>query len=186
MSQTSVTSSCPFGDWSSKFAHWPENVRSTNSCQIQTLHDNLRAYFWQFSNRFPILPSWNDDHPCKDLRRCTIALSCCSPIRNISRRISRMSFHVVRPCNRRCVRFSPTLEINCSVAPAVIRDSNISLYWLIIISFVLHSCWVHPKYTWSRNEVGSSRSTFFINFFHMGAICCFFPVSHFNIIHVYW
>ena len=44
----------------------------------------------------------------------------------------------------------------------------------IIIPFGLHWRWVHPKYTWSRNEVGSSRSTFFINFFHMGAMFRFF------------
>ena len=31
-------------------------------------------------------------------------------------------------------------------------------------------------YTWSRHEVGSSRSTCFINFFHMGAIFCVYPV----------
>ena len=30
-----------------------------------------------------------------------------------------------------------------------------------MISFGLHSRWMHPKYTWSRNDVGSSRSTFF-------------------------
>ena len=34
---------------------------------------------------------------------------------------------------------------------------------------------MHPKCTWSRNDVGSSRSTSFINFFHMGTISCFLP-----------
>ena len=63
-----------------------------------------------------------------------------------------MSFHVVRPRNSLCVSFSR----------------------LVIFSWSsLHSRWVHPKHTWSRNEVGSSRSTFFINCFHVGA--CFFP-----------
>ena len=34
---------------------------------------------------------------------------------------------------------------------------------------------MHPRYTWSRNDVGLSRSTIFVNFFHMRAIVCFFP-----------
>ena len=42
-------------------------------------------------------------------------------------------------------------------------------------SFGLHSRWVHPKFSWSKNDVGSSRSTSFINFFHMGAIFFFLP-----------
>ena len=39
-------------------------------------------------------------------------------------------------------------------------------------SFALHSRWVHPKYTWSRTDVGSSRSTSFIKFFLMENIFC--------------
>ena len=34
---------------------------------------------------------------------------------------------------------------------------------------------MHPKYTWSRNDFGSPRSTNFINFFHIGLRFCFFP-----------
>ena len=33
----------------------------------------------------------------------------------------------------------------------------------------------YPKHTWSRHDVGSSRSTRFINFFRMGAVLCFLP-----------
>ena len=43
---------------------------------------------------------------------------------------------------------------------------------------------MHSKCPWSSNGVGSSRSAFFINFFHMGAIFCFFPailMPHFPI-----
>ena len=43
---------------------------------------------------------------------------------------------------------------NFSVAPVEIRDSNIFLCSSIIFSFDLHSRWVHPNCTWSRNEVG--------------------------------
>ena len=41
------------------------------------------------------------------------------------------------------------------------------------VSFGVYSRWVHPKYTWSKSDVGSSKSTFFI--FHMGPIFCFLP-----------
>ena len=45
------TSQGPFGDCSRKFVYWPQNVWSTNACQIQAFQDNLSAYFCQFSNR---------------------------------------------------------------------------------------------------------------------------------------
>ena len=56
-----------------------------------------------------------------------------------------------------------------------IRDSKIFLNSSIIVLFGLHSRWVHPKSTWSRNDVGSPRSTNFIIFFHMGFRFCFLP-----------
>ena len=65
---------------------------------------------------------------------------------------------------------------NCSVAVADIRDSNISLFWFIVSSFGLHSRWVHPTYTWSRNDVRSSRWTNSINVFHIGTTFCFRPL----------
>ena len=46
--------------------------------------------------RFPILPSWNCDHPRKNWRLCRIAMASCLPIRNISRHI----FEHVLPCRR--------------------------------------------------------------------------------------
>ena len=64
---------------------------------------------------------------------------------------------------------------NFSSAPAEIRDSTMALFWSIILSFGVPSRWVHPKYTWSRDDVGSPRSTSFINFFHLGLTFCFLP-----------
>ena len=46
----------------------------------------------------------------------------------------------------------------------------------MIVSFGLHSRWVHRNYTWSRNDVGSSITTCSIWFFHM-TIFCFFPAT---------
>ena len=39
-----------FCDGSCELIHWPQNVRSPNSCQVQACQDNLRANFWQLSN----------------------------------------------------------------------------------------------------------------------------------------
>ena len=87
----------------------------------------------------------------------------------------RMSFHVVTPRSNVCIIFSDSS--NFSVGPAEIRDSNIFLYSSNKPSFGLHSCWVHPNYTWSINDVRSSKSTCFIKFFHMGSRFGFFPAN---------
>ena len=173
-SQAFVRNSCPFGDGSSKFFFGPKNVRSTSSCPIQAFSDNMWAYFWQFSNRFQLLllevliiraGSWNFEK----------LLCLCSPDHNTSRR----SFEHVLPCRktmrRLCVRFLPPWQLfSCSSRNSWLEHLK---YWSIVHSFALHSRWVHPKYTWSRNDVGSSRSTSFINSFHMGSTFCFFPAN---------
>ena len=38
--------------WIVQFVHWTWNIRSSNTCQVSALQHNLRAYLWQFSNRF--------------------------------------------------------------------------------------------------------------------------------------
>ena len=122
-----------------------------------------------------VLPAWIDGHPSKqaskqaskDLKLWTIAL----PFLFASAQYRSTHFWA-------CPSMSwdhATASRYFSVAPAEIRDSNIFLYCPMLVSFVLHSRWVHPKYTWSRNDVGSSRSTFLIRFFHVGATFCFFP-----------
>ena len=60
-----------------------------------------------------------------------------------------------------------------SLAPAEILDSNISLYFVTVSLLIIHSLRVQPKYTWSRNDVRSSKSTFFIKNFQV-----FQPVLH--------
>ena len=49
---------------------------------------------------------------------------------------------------------------NFLVAPTEIRDTNILLYSSMVLPFDLHSRWVHPKYTWSKNVVDSRHSQF--------------------------
>ena len=147
-------------------------IVQSNPCQVQAFQDNLWANFWQFSNRFEFLllelviiqaRTWNIVQLLHFLVfQFTVSLNASFPCRGTTLRFVREVF--------------PILVIFLLLRQKR-RDSNIFLYCSTIVSFGLHSRWVHPKYTLSRNDVGSSMSTFFIIFFHMGAILCFFPAN---------
>ena len=84
-----------------------------------------------------------------------------------------MSFRVGGPRNRLCVRFSHSG--NFSVAPTEIRDSN-------IFCVLLNNDLVRFAFTLSTSQIYMVKMMlvrqdhhFFKNFFHMGAIFCFFP-----------
>ena len=155
--------------WLISQAYWP-----TAECQVFQFvpSTNISRQFVSklltLLQLIRVLPAWIDDHPNNDSKLCKVA---CLPVHSIAQRIfwacpSMSQDHAtVFACG-----FSQ--PGNFSVAPAEIRDSNT----FVCCSTSLHSRWVHPKYTWSRTVVDSWRSTFFINFFHMGALFCFFPV----------
>ena len=112
----SVSSSCPFCDCSCKFVFWPENVRSTSSCQIQPFvyrkkKNNQRAYFWQLQP-IPVLPSCRDDHPSKEQRtlyKCCLFAS--------SHKFS--SHFLAWPRDGFCARFLPPWQFfSCSSRPS--------------------------------------------------------------------
>ena len=46
------------------------------------------------------------------------------------------------------------------------------MFWL-----TSHWRWVQPKYTWSRKDVGSPKSTSLLSTFHIGSMLCFFPAN---------
>ena len=75
--------------------------------------------------------------------------------------------------------FAPSFSEKGSfaVAPAEILDSNIFLYLSTISLLIWHSRWAQPKQTWSRNDVGSPKSTSFMGTFHVGLIFRFFPAN---------
>ena len=103
----------------------------------------------------------------------------CWPVRSISQRICE---HVL-PCRgstQSSLREACPTPVIFSVAPAETRGSNISLYCSILMSFGLHSRRVHPKFSWSRHDVGSSKSTFFHQFLPHGSHIPL-PSSHFYI-----
>ena len=156
--QASVTCLNPFCDWSRKLVDWPQDIRSSNSCQVPAFQDNFASKLLTILQMIRVPPAWIDDHPGKGLRLCTVAPFSCLLIRSITQRIVE---HVL-PCRKATLLFVREvfpIPVIFSVAPAEKRDSNIFLYCSIIVSFGLHSRWVHPKYTSSRK-----------------AIICFFPV----------
>ena len=172
--QASVTCLSPVCEWSRKLVDWPENVRSSNSCQLQAFQDNVWANFWKKSpndSSSSCLNWWSSRQGLDYFGQLLHFLVFHFTV-SLNAFLS-MSFRVIGPRYSLCLRFCH--PSNFSVAPAEIRDSNILLYCSIIVSFGLHSRWVHPKFSWSRNDVGSSISTFFIIFFRMGAIFSFFP-----------
>ena len=52
----------------------------------------------------------------------------------------------------------------------VLKLSTISL-------LISHCRWVQPKYTWSKKDVGSPKSTSLMSTFHIGSMFCFFPAN---------
>ena len=66
------------------------------------------------------------------------------------------------------------------------RVTTWAIFQLLQQRFVIPTFFgVHPKCTWSRNDVGSRRSTSFIKFFHTGARFCFLPSIFIHVILVF-
>ena len=173
-----------FCDWSRKLVCWPQDVRSSISCQIQAFQDNLWANFWQVSNWFKfhflemvIIKAriWNFEELLFFLfaspQHLTTHFFACPSISCDHATVIAWGFS--HPGNFR-------------VAPAEVRDSNIFVYFSKVISFGLHSRWVHPKVF-----VITKWSWFVkINAFHPvlpRGSHILLSSSHFlNVIHVYW
>ena len=155
------------------FVHWQE------TCQVHQFVPStgmskriLWAYRWQCLQLIPVPLSWNGDHPSKDL---TLWYNCsvCS-VRQLA--ISLTAFLSIilpyRITKQPCLReVFPTL-----VNFQLLRQKFVIRIFLVLLQeqfrFGLHSRWVHPKYAWSRNEVGFVKiEQFFIHFFHIGSHC---------------
>ena len=171
--QAFVTGLGPFCDWSCKFVHWPENIRSSNTCQVQAFQDNLRAYLWQFSNRchfffleVVVIVAW-----CRYFVELLCRLVCQLTIPFHT--FLCMTFHITRP--RRNTKILRVWKFFSSHP----RKFMI-LTWLcdcpqsLLIS---HCLWVQPKYTWSKKDVGSPKSTSLSSTFHIGSRFRSFPAN---------
>ena len=138
--------------------HTPSEVDLESSKSPQSVpNTGISKTNWEHT-----LPLWSCGRPSKELGLCTTALYFVPEIEISFDALVRMSFHFVRL--RDFFAWSFSHPSNFSVAPAEILGSNNFLNSSMTLSFDLHSRWVHLKYTWSRNEVGSPRSTNF-NFF---------------------
>ena len=147
---SSVACQSPCCDWSRKIVQHTFDTSPTDSCFSFFKMVIIQAKTWDFVQLL-----------CLFVRQFAISLN--------------TFFEHVLPCHRTT---QPSLRevfttCNFTIAPAEVCDSNMFLYSLKKIL----SRWVNTKYTWSRNEVGSSSSTFFIHFFHMGAILHFSPAN---------
>ena len=104
-----ITCLSPFCDWSCQFVHGPQDVRSSNSCQIQAFQDNLWANFWKFSNWFQLLlfELMVVQTRMRNFVKFLHFLVCQFTV-SLKTFLS-MSFHVVWPRCDLCVRFLPSL-----------------------------------------------------------------------------
>ena len=140
-SQAFVTCCCPFCDCVPRTGI----LRQFESRHLQNFSHCFKVFFFNW---------WSSRHGVETVKNCSIILFAKWQWFNA---FLRLSFHVVGPRVNVCTNFLRSR--NFSVAPAEIRDSNISLSSSTILSFGLHSRWVHLKYTWSRNVASSSSST---------------------------
>ena len=128
-----------------------------------------------------LLKLWSSRQRVETLYNCSVFLFASS--QNLRKHFVRMS-SLYPVTSRKFLRVvSPTPVIFRLLRQwFVIRTS--SLYSSIMFSFGLHSRGVHPKHTWSGNDVASPGSTIFIKFSPFSTY--FLPSSsHVDIIHVY-
>ena len=130
--------------------HKPQNVWSTNSRQIYTLV--VKNMEW---------------------RPCTVAQPFHLPIRSIFPRISSHDLP------HRKTKRSFSREIFPNQLTSQLLRRRFVIRTSCLLQYYVRSIYIHveciPSFHDQQKEVGSSRSTFFINFFHMGPIFCFFP-----------
>ena len=136
--QTSVASPSPFCDSSCKFIDRPYKCLVYRCVPSTSMSRQFVSTLSIILQLIQALPFWIGDNPSRDLKLCRAAPLFCLPTRSISQRI----FEHVLPC-RGTTRHPGYL----SVAPAEICDSNIFVYSSMIISFGLHSRWVHPMWS---------------------------------------
>ena len=118
---------------------------------------------------------WTDDHPSNDMKLCITAPLSCLRIHSIVQRI----FEHALPC-RKTMRLFLREAFRTLVTFQLLKQKYMiqtSLCSSIIISFGLHSHWVHPQvYVIKKWSWFVEINVFFHYFFHMGAIFCIFPV----------
>ena len=104
---------------------------------------------------------------------CGVVESSCFLTHNIAPRIS--SHDLPYPKTMKKYEEFEGMEI-FSTPPTEIHDSNMALYLSTISLLISHCLWKHPKFTWSRQDVESPKSTTLLSTIHIGSRF-FFPVN---------
>ena len=141
--------------------------------QIQVISRQFERIQYTNLQHISILLLWIDERQDMQLRLCTVAGLLCSSVRNISPLISLHDFsyrRIVRTCLCQILRMR---ILFCSSS----RDSGFKH-----ISVILHNIfarfvfsWSASQIKWSKNDVDSSKSTFFMSTFSHLADVLFLP-----------
>ena len=146
-----IARSVPFCDWSDQVIQCPKWMWPSNACQVQAFLYHLRARFWQFSHNFQII-----------FHKLVIVLTRCG---NLVELVNRLVRHFATAFNTLlAVTFHVTAP-SCDVLGICLFGFDTILLW---------SCAarrVHPRYTWSVNDTGSSKPTCFLQFCSTSSAC---------------
>ena len=124
--------------------------------------------------RNSILLLWNDGHQDIELILCRVVESSWLPSHNI---VLHISWHDL-PYHRTTKKYQNSRSMEVFSSPAEIRDSNMVLLLSTRSLLTWHCPWVHPRYTWSRKDVDSPKSTSLLSTCHIGEMFCFFPANY--------
>ena len=177
--QAFVACFCPFRYSTSKLVHRPQNIKSPNTSQIQTFQNHLWVHCREFSYRIilfffklMVIHPWRCD--------CLILVEWFYPqVRNIFPHVSLRDLTRYRTKNI-SFRHQMSLKLWQVVFPwpqqeSWIRSDLCSLLQYRHPSYTLFEC--ISKYTWSRNDVGSPRSTSFMRIVQVGSTFSVLPAS---------
>ena len=178
--QAFVTGFGPFGDRSCKFVHWPFEYQVFQYVPSISISEQFESILLTILPRISIL-LWNDGHQCMELILCGVVELSCSPTHNI---VPHISWHAL-PCHKTTKKYADF--------PSMV------IFQLLLQKFWIHTwfcncqqylClfhtvfWVHPRYTRSRKDVGSPKSTSLLRTFHIGSMFLFLS-SQFDVIHIH-
>ena len=147
---------------------------------IHAKYEHFRTIGESILPRISILLPWSGGHQCMVLILCRVESSF-SPTHNI---VPHISWHD-QPCHKTMKKYEEIEGMVISLLHPrkfAIRTwfCNCPQYFLLIS----HSLWVQPKYTWSKKDVGSHKSTSLLSTFHIGLIFLFLS-SQFYVIHIH-
>ena len=150
-----VTCSGPFCDGTSKFVHKPSKYQVYQYEPSVDVSEQYASKLLTTLQQIPFLLPWVGGRQCMVLWLCITVELFCSSVRII---FPRTSLHDL-PCHRTMGTCS------CQVSLYLVAFLKLlQRFWIrtcscncLISLLVWHRLWVQPKWTWSRNDVGSPK-----------------------------